>query len=89
MPLLWDKGYCSTEALLERLPVHKAAILRLQVLESRSLRAVGRELGLSPMTVSRREKAAPAALREQLALSASRGRATGPNQLPCPGSWHR
>jgi DNA-directed RNA polymerase specialized sigma subunit len=36
-------------------------------MEGQSLRAVGRELGISPMTVCRHEKAALAALREQLA----------------------
>ena len=57
----------SVEALLQRLPAHEAAILRLRVLESRSLRSVAGELGVSTMTVSRHEKAALAALREQLA----------------------
>jgi DNA-directed RNA polymerase specialized sigma subunit len=37
------------------------------MLESRSLRSVAGELGISTMTVSRHEKAALAALREQLA----------------------
>jgi RNA polymerase sigma factor (sigma-70 family) len=57
----------SAEALLQRLPANEAAILRLRVLEGQSLRAVGRELGICSMTVSRREQAALAALREQLA----------------------
>lgn len=37
------------------------------VLVGQSLRAFSRELGISPMTVSRHEKAALVALREQLA----------------------
>jgi RNA polymerase sigma factor (sigma-70 family) len=57
----------SADALLQRLPANEAAILRLRVLQGQSLRAVGRELGICSMTVSRREKAALAALREQLA----------------------
>jgi RNA polymerase sigma-B factor len=57
----------SAEALLQRLPANEAAILRLRVLESRSLRSIAAELGVSVMTVSRHEKAALAALREQLA----------------------
>lgn len=57
----------SPEALLERLPANEATILRLRVLESRSLRSVAGELGISAMTVSRHEKAALAVLREQLA----------------------
>jgi hypothetical protein len=48
-------------------PASEAAILCLRVLEGQSLRAVSRELGISPMTVCRHEKAALAALREQLA----------------------
>jgi RNA polymerase sigma factor (sigma-70 family) len=57
----------AAEALLQRLPANEAAILRLRVLESRSLRSIAAELGVSTMTVSRHEKAALAALREQLA----------------------
>jgi RNA polymerase sigma factor (sigma-70 family) len=57
----------SADALLQSLPANEAAILRLRVLEGQSLRAVGRELGICSMTVSRYEKAALAALREQLA----------------------
>jgi RNA polymerase sigma-B factor len=57
----------SAEALLQRLPANEAGILRLRVLERRSLRSVAGELGVSVMTVSRHEKAALAALREQLA----------------------
>jgi RNA polymerase sigma-B factor len=57
----------SAEALLERLPANEAAILRLRVLGGQSLRRVAGELGVSAMTVSRHEKAALAALREQLA----------------------
>jgi RNA polymerase sigma factor (sigma-70 family) len=57
----------SAEALLQRLPANEAAILRLRVLESPSLQSISGELGVSVMTVSRQEKAALAALREQLA----------------------
>jgi hypothetical protein len=57
----------SAEALLQRLPANEAAILRLRVLQGQTLRAAGRELGICSMTVSRREKAALAALMEQLA----------------------
>jgi RNA polymerase sigma factor (sigma-70 family) len=57
----------SAEALLQRLPANEAAILRLRVLEGQSLRCFAGELGVSTMTVSRHEKAALAALREQLA----------------------
>jgi RNA polymerase sigma-B factor len=57
----------SADALLQSLPANDAAILHLWVLEGQSLRAVGQELGICSMTVSRREKAALAALREQLA----------------------
>jgi len=49
-----------------RLPANEAGILRLRVLESRSLRSISGELGVSVMTVSRLKKAALAALREQL-----------------------
>jgi DNA-directed RNA polymerase specialized sigma subunit len=42
-------------------------MLRLRMLESRSLRSIAAKLGVSTMTVSRHEKAALAALREQLA----------------------
>jgi RNA polymerase sigma factor (sigma-70 family) len=73
----------SAEALLQRLPANEAAILRLRVLESRSLRSIAAELGVRVMTVSRHEKVALAALREQLALSARRRLATGPKQPPC------
>ena len=57
----------SAEALLQRLPANEAATQRLLVLESRSLRSIAAELGVSTMTVSRHEKAALAALWEQLA----------------------
>lgn len=57
----------SADGLLQSLPANEAAILRLRVLEGQSLRAVGRELGICSMTVSRHEKAALAVLREQLA----------------------
>jgi RNA polymerase sigma factor (sigma-70 family) len=53
----------SADALLQSLPASEAAILRLRVLEGQSLRAVSRELGISPMTVSRHAKAAPPAWR--------------------------
>lgn len=58
----------SADALLQRLPARETAILRLRlrVLESRSLRSIAGELGVSVMPVSRHEKAALAALREQL-----------------------
>ncbi len=46
----------SAEALLQRLPANEAAILRLRVLESRSLRSIATELGVRVMTVSRHEK---------------------------------
>jgi len=57
----------SAEALLQRLPANEAAILRLplRVLENRTLRSIAGELGVSVMTVSRHEKAALAAQREQ------------------------
>ncbi len=57
----------SAEALLQRLSANEAAILRLRVLESRSLWSIAGELGISTLTVSRHEEAALAALREQLA----------------------
>jgi RNA polymerase sigma-B factor len=55
----------SAEALLQRLPANEAAILRLRVLESRSLRSIAAELGVNTMSVSRHKKAALASLREQ------------------------
>jgi RNA polymerase sigma-B factor len=61
----------SAEALLQKLPANEAGILRLPVLENRTLRSVAGELGTSPMSVSRHEKAALAAPQEQLALSGS------------------
>jgi RNA polymerase sigma factor (sigma-70 family) len=73
----------SAEALLQKLPANEAAILRLRVLENRTLRSIAGELGINTMSVSRHEKAALAALREQLTLSARRGRATGPKQPLC------
>lgn len=51
------------EALLDRLPAHQAAVLRLRVLQNLSGRAAARELAISNMTVSRWEKAALDALR--------------------------
>jgi DNA-directed RNA polymerase specialized sigma24 family protein len=59
----------SAQALLQSLPASEAAILRLRVHEGQSLRAVSRELGISPMTVCRHEKTALAALREPSDLS--------------------
>jgi RNA polymerase sigma factor (sigma-70 family) len=59
----------SADALLQSLPAREAAILRLRVLEGQSLRAVSRELGISPMTVCRHEKTTLAALREPSDLS--------------------
>jgi RNA polymerase sigma factor (sigma-70 family) len=59
----------SADALLQSLPASEAAILRLRVLEGQSLRAVSRELGISPMTVCRHETTALAALRESSDLS--------------------
>jgi DNA-directed RNA polymerase specialized sigma subunit len=41
--------------------------MRLRVLENRTLRSIAGELGINTMSVSRHEKAALAALREQLA----------------------
>lgn len=64
---VFEGSEAAAEALLERLPANEAAILRLRVLESRSLRSIAAELGISAMSVSRHEKAALAALREQLA----------------------
>ena len=64
----------SAEALLQRLPANVAAILCLRVLQGQSLRAAGRELGICSMTVSRREKAALAAL---MAAGVSRLQAPG------------
>jgi len=58
----------SIEALLQRLPANEAAILRLRVLKVQLLRGIAGELGISAMSVSRREKAALAVLREQLEL---------------------
>jgi len=55
------------EALLDRLPASEATILRLHLLEGRSLRAIGQQLGMSAMSVQRREKAGLARLRQALA----------------------
>jgi len=52
----------SAEALLQRLPANETATQRLLVLESRSLRSIAAELGVSTMTASRHKKAALAAL---------------------------
>jgi RNA polymerase sigma-B factor len=73
----------SAEALLEKLPAHEAAILRLRVLESRSVQSVAGELGVSVMTVSRHEKAALTALREQLA-ERQPGPGNRPQSAPLP-----
>jgi RNA polymerase sigma-B factor len=54
------------EQLLEQLPAGQAAALRLTVLEGLSLRAAGKRLGLSAMTVHRAQQRAIAAMRQQL-----------------------
>jgi DNA-directed RNA polymerase specialized sigma24 family protein len=79
-PALWSY---SAEALLLRLPANEAAILRLRVLESRSLISIAAELGVSTMSVSRHEKAALAALREQLARARQQGQGCRPQTAPC------
>jgi RNA polymerase sigma factor (sigma-70 family) len=73
----------SADALLQSLPASEAAILRLRVLEGQSLRAVSRELGISPMSVCRHEKAALAGAAGAVGLSASRGRANRPQFSHC------
>ncbi len=55
------------EALLDRLPAAQAAVIRLHILQGRSLRQVAAELGISPMSAHRREKAGLATLRCELA----------------------
>ena len=69
----------SIEALVQWLPANEAAIVRPRLLERQSLRRVAGEIGISTMTVSRHEKAALAALREQLALSSSGAGQPAPN----------
>lgn len=54
-------------ALLDRLPAAQAAIIRLSVLEGQSLRQIGRQLGMSVMSVQRRRQAGLAALKAELA----------------------
>ena len=49
------------------------------MLENPSLRSITAELGVSTMTLSRREKAALAAPQEQLALSGSGAAQPAPN----------
>ncbi len=61
------EDHSQLEALLDRLPAAEAAIIRLHVLEGRSLRAIGQDLGMSTMSVQRREKAGLALLRQELA----------------------
>lgn len=55
------------EAMLDRLPANQAAVIRLHILQGRSFRQVAAELGISPISAQRREKAGLAALRQQLA----------------------
>ncbi|MCP9915259.1 sigma-70 family RNA polymerase sigma factor [Cyanobium sp. ATX 6F1] len=55
------------EALLDQLPAAQAAVIRLHILQGRSLRQVAAELGISPMSAHRREKAGLATLRCELA----------------------
>lgn len=76
----------SAEALLQRLPAHEAAILRLWVLQSRSLRSIAAELVVSVMTVNRHEKAALAALREQLARAPAGAGQPAPISPPALGA---
>ncbi len=76
---VFEGSEVAAEALLERISANEAAILRLRVLESRSLRSIAAELGVSTMTVSRHEKAALAAPQEQLALSGSGAGQPAPN----------
>ena len=53
--------------LLDRLPAHQAAMIRLHVLEGTSLRQAGAQLGVSHSTAERRVKQGLASLRELLA----------------------
>lgn len=53
-------------SLLDQLPAPQATALRLTLLEDLSLRAAGRQLGISAMAVQRAQKKAIAALRLQL-----------------------
>ncbi len=55
------------EAMLDRLPASQAAVIRLHILQGHSLRQVAAELGISPMSAHRREKAGLASLRAELA----------------------
>jgi RNA polymerase sigma factor (sigma-70 family) len=55
------------EELLDCLPVHQAAMIRLHILEGVSLRAAGAQQGVSHSTAERRVKQGLASLRELLA----------------------
>jgi len=55
------------EELLDCLPAHQAAMIRLHVLEGTSLRQAGAQLGVSHSTAERRVKQGLASLRELLA----------------------
>ncbi len=55
------------EALLDQLPANQAAVIRLHILEGRSLQEIGTALGVSKQSACRWEKAGLAALRAQLA----------------------
>jgi RNA polymerase sigma factor (sigma-70 family) len=55
---VFEGSEVAAEALLERILANEAGILRLRVLESRSLRSIAGELGINTMSVSRHEKAA-------------------------------
>jgi RNA polymerase sigma-B factor len=55
------------EALLDRLPAAQAAIIRLSVLEGQSLRRIGQQLGMSPMSVQRHRQRGLSALKAELA----------------------
>jgi DNA-directed RNA polymerase specialized sigma24 family protein len=65
--LVGDLDAIVGRALQKQVALRYPSAVRLRVLESRSLRSIAAELGVSVMTVSRHEKAALAALREQLA----------------------
>ena len=55
------------EDLLDRLPAHQAAMIRLHVLQGTSLRQAGAQLGVSHSTAERRVKQGLASLRDLLA----------------------
>jgi len=79
----------SAETLLQRLPANEAAILRLRVLESRSLRSIAAELGVNTMSVSRHEKAAMSSLREQLGTAPAGAGQSAPSHTCSarPSTW--